>query len=630
MKKIISAVICAVLVFNISVCLAGATTLDKELRGAESIDKVSIDWQGTWMTRDDHPNYAYEYETEDKAEIEYIRRMLSSIELTRTDYVATFLASHYEAFYISLCYADGEDSDNQNMKRQGVLLCDEGIYFDENKKEYTITTYDYERFLSLVGALKEGTIDPSGGAETNPSAWAKENVEKALSYGLISAVDCMGYTKAITRRDACQLTARFLQTNGVEIGHYKESPFADVEDDFLKALYKLEVTDGKREGAFCPNELITREEMAKILFKAYELVNGGIEDSQMAEYADREEISDWARYYVDNLTQIGVVRGNDEGRFEPKRSITKEEMITLLCRMHETGGGTEAPLSEASKAEQYGNTKGNIQEAGLICENNGTLYYSDLNNNYIYKTDMKDGEKIQLNSQTSYEINVMGDHIYYINGETGSIYKMKTDGTENERIFDKRADKLITTKDHLFFRVLSETAPSRLYRSDLNGENVKLLVDGMEDYVVNGNKIYYTDNNGFLYEADIDGRHVIKLSDVKAADINYSGGNIYFGNMDDGFKLYCMSIDSEEAELLVDKECRNINLNGDCIYFRNQSDGGSLWRTDLDGNAEAIAEGSITHINVFGQYVLFYRATENSGYFVYDTVSREETKVADD
>ncbi len=628
MKKIISAIICAVLVFNMSVCLAVATTLDKELRDAENIDKVSIDWQGTWTTRDDHPNYAYEYETEDKAEIEYIRRMLSSIELTRTDYVTTFLASHFEAFHISLCYADGEDPDNQNMKWQGVLLCDEGIYFDENKKEYTITTYDYERFLSLIGALKAGTIDPSGGAETNPSEWARENIQKALSYGLISGVDCMGYTKAITRRDACQLTARFLQTNGVEIEDYRESPFADVEDDFLTALYKLKVIDGKREGEFCPNELITREEMAKILFKAYELVNGGMEASQIAEYADRDEISDWARSYVDNLTQIGVVRGNDEGRFEPKRSITKEEMITLLCRMHETGCA-EAEKPEASNAEQYGNTKGNIQEAGLICENNGILYYSDFNNNnYIYKTD--GGKKTQLNSQPGYEINVMGDHIYYIDGETGSIYKMKTDGTENKKIFNKRADKPITTKDHLFFRVSSETAPGRLYRSDLNGENVKLLVDGMEDYVVNGNKIYYTDNNGFLYEADIDGRHVIRLSDVKAADINYSGGNIYFGNMDDGFKLYRMSIDSEEAELLVDKECRNINLNGDCIYFRNQSEGGSLWRTDLDGNAEAIAEGDITHINVFGQYVLFRRATENLGYFVYDTVSGEEKKVTDD
>ncbi len=336
MKKIISAIICAALAFNVAIYFAGAaTSLDGMLCDAASIYKVSIDWAAACVMQGAEPNEAYEYETEDKAEIEYIRHMLASIELDRTDYLRVFYGMPIQAFSISLYCTNDKDSDNQRMKRQHMWFCDEGIDFDD--KAYLITTYEYERFLSLIGALKNGTIDPSGGAETKPSEWAKESVEKALSYGLISGVDCMGYTKAITRRDACQLTARFLQTNGVEIEHYKESPFVDVEDDFLTALYKLEVVDGKRDGEFCPNELVTREEMAKILCKAYELVNGGIGDSQMVEYADREEISDWACSYVDNLTKIGVVRGNDEGRFEPKRSITKEEMITLLCRMHEIG-----------------------------------------------------------------------------------------------------------------------------------------------------------------------------------------------------------------------------------------------------------------------------------------------------
>ncbi len=62
-----------------------------------------------------------------------------------------------------------------------------------------------------------------------------------------------------------------------------------------------------------------------------------MEDVRKSSYNDYDEISDWAKVYVDKVTELEILQGNDLGNFEPKRYMTKEEAVIALLRLFERG-----------------------------------------------------------------------------------------------------------------------------------------------------------------------------------------------------------------------------------------------------------------------------------------------------
>lgn len=85
---------------------------------------------------------------------------------------------------------------------------------------------------------------------------------------------------------------------------------------------------------FCPYDLITREEFAKILSNTYTFIkNETVLDSNKILYKDQNKISDWAMESVSKMTSLGMFKGNENDEFEPQNSITKEEVIVTILRL---------------------------------------------------------------------------------------------------------------------------------------------------------------------------------------------------------------------------------------------------------------------------------------------------------
>ncbi|MFQ9696911.1 MAG: S-layer homology domain-containing protein, partial [Zhenhengia sp.] len=94
---------------------------------------------------------------------------------------------------------------------------------------------------------------------------------------------------------------------------------------------------------FEPSKAATREEVAYALAKAYSVKADSATEINLT---DIEDISAWAVDSVKALVQNGFIKGNPDGSFKPKASITRAEVVTLLENLtpnfiHEPGTYTE-------------------------------------------------------------------------------------------------------------------------------------------------------------------------------------------------------------------------------------------------------------------------------------------------
>ena len=93
---------------------------------------------------------------------------------------------------------------------------------------------------------------------------------------------------------------------------------------------------------------------------------------------------------------------------------------------------------EFSRGNITGNTTGNISNGGLAARQGEWIYYSNSDDGEkIYKIKTDGSEREKINDDYSGFINVVGDWIYYSNqDDAGKIYKIKTDGSGREKIND--------------------------------------------------------------------------------------------------------------------------------------------------------------------------------------------------
>ena len=93
------------------------------------------------------------------------------------------------------------------------------------------------------------------------------------------------------------------------------------------------IVEGRSETEFAPNDTMTRQEMAAILYR-YEVFKGAEEvDAAELEYADADAIADWAESAVVYCTDAGLMSGVSDTEFAPAGSATRAMGATVLMRL---------------------------------------------------------------------------------------------------------------------------------------------------------------------------------------------------------------------------------------------------------------------------------------------------------
>lgn len=166
--------------------------------------------------------------------------------------------------------------------------------------------------------------------------WAYNSIMRMASMNVVEGSD--GYFRpdaSISRAELVTMIVRVLKLESNE----KENPFADVSKgswyyDYVAAAFENGIIS--KDSVFRPNDLITREEMSKMLSIAHAIHNNkeAVAGSEAAEnFEDFSGISSWAVNYVNYAAENNLIKGMDNNLFAPKLNATRAQIVTVLDRI---------------------------------------------------------------------------------------------------------------------------------------------------------------------------------------------------------------------------------------------------------------------------------------------------------
>ncbi len=102
-----------------------------------------------------------------------------------------------------------------------------------------------------------------------------------------------------------------------------------------------QIVNGVSDSMFAPDNSITREQLAVILYR-YAMYKGydiTVKDkSDISVFSDSNEISSYAADAISYVTAIGVMNGRDKNTIAPSERVTRAEVATMLMRFAEIKG----------------------------------------------------------------------------------------------------------------------------------------------------------------------------------------------------------------------------------------------------------------------------------------------------
>lgn len=218
-------------------------------------------------------------------------------------------------------------------------------------------------------ALVLAMMIPTAADCADISSWALEPYKQASSAGLISyAVAANKLTDGITREEFCDLSVKLYEKITNSIAETPELlPFDDSDSIAVAKAYRLGIVSGNEKGEFCPNKLVTRQEMAKILVSTLDLCGINMtlydnEKSKISEYSDFGQVSDWAADYIAKAMKYGIITGTSQTTIDPLGTATREQAIAMSNRAYSSFSNSQiaydAPEITAPKQDEL--LSGNI------------------------------------------------------------------------------------------------------------------------------------------------------------------------------------------------------------------------------------------------------------------------------
>lgn len=163
--------------------------------------------------------------------------------------------------------------------------------------------------------------------------WAHDCIMTLLKHEIIQGYPdgSIKPDEFITRAEAAVLVGKALQLEEVDkfLSGYID-PVPEWSKGYIIATSQKDIFNGYPGMLFLPNKNITREEMIKVLVKAFEKK---LEEDNELEFEDEEEISDWALEYAKIGVQQKVIEGYPDNTFKPDNSITRAEAFTIICKL---------------------------------------------------------------------------------------------------------------------------------------------------------------------------------------------------------------------------------------------------------------------------------------------------------
>lgn len=165
--------------------------------------------------------------------------------------------------------------------------------------------------------------------DVSATHWAAKAIGYASQLGIVEGAP-NGEFKGSEHVTRAEFAAMIVRTLGIDTTGESGS-FSDTgghwANAFIRALHRAGIVHGTGNGAFKPDQEITRAEMAAILARVLSM-NAANSASKFSDLSGH-----WAADNIEQLSQAGIVNGVGSGKFAPNDTATRDQSVAIIVRM---------------------------------------------------------------------------------------------------------------------------------------------------------------------------------------------------------------------------------------------------------------------------------------------------------
>lgn len=261
-------------------------------------------------------------------------RPVYDLRVVSGDTTISYFGGGWATVRIPYTLASGEDANRLVI----CLITDSGApgimpncVFDAHTAEMVFTTTHFSTFAVAY--------NPVSFSDVSDSAWYADYVAFLAARGIVGGNNgAFRPDSSITRAEFVTILARM---SGDNLSGYTATPssFTDVtSSDWYFAMVQWAYENGAAsgyDGKFNPNAVITREQMAVMLYR-YAKYAGDVSNAEgmsAREFSDYDSISSWAQASVQWAMNNSIIEGNDDGSFAPAANATRAQAAKMIAVM---------------------------------------------------------------------------------------------------------------------------------------------------------------------------------------------------------------------------------------------------------------------------------------------------------
>ena len=271
-----------------------------------------------------------------------------------------------------------------------------------------------------------------------------------------------------------------------------------------------------------------------------------------------------------------------------------------------------------------GNTAGNLYNSGLFCENGGTVFFSNPDDNGRLYSMNPDGSNLKkLCDDSAVSINADAHYVYYIRNYsnessdfsyfvrgTRGLCRIPRSGGTAAVLDDGTCFYASLIGNYIYYLHYEEATASTLYKIKIDGSGQQKLLDQMIfPCSTLGQYFYYnstTDGSLCCYDTATDTSSAAYECNCYKPIVT-GDSNAYYLDVDQDNALVHTSMEFKNPTTITTDSIDLYNVYGSTIYYqRYDKDDSALCRIKNDGGEfQIIAKGNYSDINVTSYYVYF-------------------------
>lgn len=175
--------------------------------------------------------------------------------------------------------------------------------------------------------------------DVNKNAWYEDAVKYVYETGLMNGMTGNVFAPNEQMTRAQLVTVLWRMAGSPEVAYTDR--FSDVKENrwyVTPVMWAAEngIVDGFPDGTFAPNQPITRDQLAAVLFRYTEFVGGDTSArGGISNFTDGDKVQTWALSAVEWAVGEGIITGKPVGgkvSIAPKAFATRAEVATMLMR----------------------------------------------------------------------------------------------------------------------------------------------------------------------------------------------------------------------------------------------------------------------------------------------------------